>query len=87
MSSGSDDNTNFQGKDDRVQSLRQLAKCLAVIALIAVIEGHVHGNALRRLQHGDGSNCCGQYGERIPIARFVRRHRRVRLADAMPRQI
>jgi acetylglutamate kinase len=62
MSSGSDDNSNFQGKDDRVQSLRQLAKWRATARVLTEALPHILRYDQKTVVVKYGGNAMGEEG-------------------------
>ncbi len=62
MSSGSDDNSNFQGKDDRVQSLRQLAKWRATARVLTEALPYILRYDQKTVVVKYGGNAMGEEG-------------------------
>lgn len=62
MSSGSDDNSSFQGKDDRVQSLRQLAKWRATARVLTEALPHILRYDQKTVVVKYGGNAMGEEG-------------------------
>jgi acetylglutamate kinase len=62
MSSGSDDNSTFQGKDDRVQSLRQLAKWRATARVLTEALPYILRYDQKTVVVKYGGNAMGEEG-------------------------
>jgi acetylglutamate kinase len=62
MSSGSDDNSSFQGKDDRVQSLRQLAKWRATARVLTEALPYILRYDQKTVVVKYGGNAMGEEG-------------------------
>lgn len=62
MSSGTDDNSNFQGKDDRVQSLRQLAKWRATARVLTEALPYILRYDQKTVVVKYGGNAMGEEG-------------------------
>jgi acetylglutamate kinase len=62
MSSGSDDNTTYQGKDDRVQSLRQLAKWRATARVLTEALPYILRYDQKTVVVKYGGNAMGEEG-------------------------
>jgi acetylglutamate kinase len=71
MSSGTDDNSNFQGKDDRVQSLRQLAKWRATARVLTEALPYILRYDQKTVVVKYGGNAMGEEGVAAHFAQDI----------------